>query len=95
MILNPAGLARFSDWARTLPPRPLPRTVIPVPGEYYLDYTARLADANHLELLELTGALDDPAAVVHDPGRRKRHQQVSRVAEGGRIEGQWRHWGRG
>ena len=75
MILNPAGLARFSDWARTLPPRPLPRTVIPVPGEYYLDYTARLADANHLELLELTGALDDPAAVVHDPGRRKRHQQ--------------------
>ena len=75
MTLNPAGLARFSDWARTLPPRPLPRTVIPVPGEYYLDYTARLADANHLELLELTGALDDPAAVVHDPGRRKRHQQ--------------------
>ena len=43
MNLNPAGLARFSDWAQTLPPRPLPRTVIPVPGEYCLDYTARRA----------------------------------------------------
>ena len=74
MTLNQAGLARFTDWARTLPPRPLPRTVIPVPGEYYLDYTGRLADANHLELLELTGALDDPAAIL-DPGRRKQHQQ--------------------
>ena len=74
MTLNPAGLARFSDWAKTLPPRPLPRTVIPVPGEYYLDYTGRLADANHLELAELTGALDDPAAIL-DPGRRKQHQQ--------------------
>ena len=74
MTLNPARLARFSDWARTLPPRPLPRTVTPVPGEYYLDYTGRLADANHLELPELTGALDDPAAIL-DPGRRKQHQQ--------------------
>jgi len=45
------------NWAQTLPPRPLPRTVIPVPGEYYLDYISRLADANHLELPELTGAL--------------------------------------
>ena len=45
MTLNPARLARFADWARTLPPRPLPRTVIPVPGEYYLDYIVRLADA--------------------------------------------------
>ena len=75
MNLNPAGLARFSDWAKTLPPRPLPRTVIPVPGEYYVDYTARLADANHLEFAELTEALVDPAAVILDPGRRKRHQQ--------------------
>ena len=75
MTLNPGRLARFADWASTLPPRPLPRTVIPVPGEYYLDYIARLADANHLELLELTGALDDPAAVILDPSRRKRHQQ--------------------
>jgi hypothetical protein len=75
VTLNPARLARFSDWARTLPPRPLPRTVTPVPGEYYLDYTGRLADANHLELLELTGALGDPAAILHDPGRRKQHQQ--------------------
>jgi hypothetical protein len=31
--INPARLARFSDWAKTLPPRPLPRSVIPVPGE--------------------------------------------------------------
>ena len=75
MTLNPARLARFADWARTLPPRPLPRTVIPVPGEYYLDYISRLADANHLELLELTEALDDPAAVIVDPGRRRQHQQ--------------------
>ena len=47
MTLNPARLARFADWAHTLPPRPLPRTVTPVPGEYYLDYISRLADANH------------------------------------------------
>lgn len=75
MTLNPARLARFADWARTLPPRPLPRTVIPVPGEYYLDYISRLADANHLELAELTGALEDPAAVILDPGRRQQHQR--------------------
>ena len=75
MTLNPARLARFADWASTLPPRPLPRTVIPVPGEYYLGYISRLADANHLDLLELTGALDDPAAVILDPGRRNQHRQ--------------------
>ena len=75
VTLNPARLARFTDWAQTLPPRPLPRTVTPVPGEYYLDYISRLADANHLELAELTGALDDPAAVILDPGLRKRHRQ--------------------
>ena len=75
MTLNPVGLARFTDWAQTLPPRPLPRTAIPVPGEYYLDYIARLADANHLELLELTGVLDDPAAVIFDPSRRNQHRQ--------------------
>jgi hypothetical protein len=75
VTVNPARLARFADWAQTLPPRPLPRTVIPVPGEYYLDYISRLADANHLELLELTGALDDPAAVILDPGRRHQHRQ--------------------
>jgi hypothetical protein len=61
--------------AQTLPPRPLPRTVTPVLGQYYLDYISRLADANHLELLELTGALDDPAAVILDLGRRHQHQQ--------------------
>lgn len=83
MTLNPARLARFADWARTLPPRPLPRTAIPVPGEYYLDYTARLADANHLELLELTGVLDDPAAVIFDPGHRKQHHQERLAAAAG------------
>jgi hypothetical protein len=75
VTLNPARLARFADWAQMLPPRPLPRTAIPVPGEYYLDYTVRLADANHLELLELTGAFDDPATVILDPGSRKQHRQ--------------------
>ena len=83
MTLNPARLALFTDWAKTLPPRPLPRTVIPVPGEYYLDYTIRLADANHLELLELTGALDDPAAVILHPGRRKQHRAERLAAAAG------------
>jgi hypothetical protein len=81
--LNPAGLARFSDWVQTLPPRPLPRTVIPVPGEYYLDYISRLAAANHLESMELTGALADPAAVILDPGRRKQHQRERLAAAAG------------
>ena len=83
MTLNPARLARFTDWAQTLPPRPLPRLAIPVPGEYYLDYISRLADANHLELLELTGALDDPAAVVLDPGRRQQRRQERLAAASG------------
>jgi hypothetical protein len=83
VTLNPARLARFADWAQTLPPRPLPRTVIPVPGEYYLDYISRLADANHLELPELTGALDDPAAVTLDPGQRKQHRQERLAAAAG------------
>ena len=83
VTVNPARLARFADWARTLPPRPLPRTVTPVPGEYYLDYISRLADANHLELLELTEALDDPAAVILDPGRRRQHQQERLAAAAG------------
>jgi len=83
VTLNPARLARFADWAQTLPPRPLPRTAIPVPGEYYLDYTVRLAGANHLELPELTGALDDPAAVTLDPGQRKQHRQERLAAAAG------------
>lgn len=83
MTLNPAGLVLFGDWAQTLPPRPLPRTVIPVPGQYYLDYIGRLADANHLELLELTGALDDPAAVTLDPGSRNQHRQERLAAAAG------------
>jgi hypothetical protein len=74
--LNPAGLARFTDWVTTLPPRPLPRTVTPVAGEYHLDYIARLADANHLEFLELTGALDDTAAItLHSPRLWTKHEQ--------------------
>jgi hypothetical protein len=83
VTLNPARLARFTDWAQTLPPRPLPRTVTPVPGEYYLDYISRLADANHLEFLELTGALDDPASVIFDPGHRKQHRQERLAAAAG------------
>jgi hypothetical protein len=83
VTLNPARLARFTDWASTLPPRPLPRTVTPVPREYYLDYTSRLADANHLELLELTRALDDPAAVTLDPAKRKQHRQERLAAAAG------------
>jgi hypothetical protein len=83
VTVNPARLARFADWASTLPPRPLPRTVIPVSGEYYLDYISRLAGANHLELLELTGALDDPAAVTLDPGQRKQHRQERLAAAAG------------
>jgi hypothetical protein len=75
VTLNPARLARFADWASTLPPRPLPRTAAPVPGEYYLDYISRLAGASHLDLAELTGALDDAAAVTLDPGHRRQHQQ--------------------
>jgi len=74
--LNPARLAYFTDWAATLPPRPLPRTVTPVAGEYHLDYIARLADANHLEFGELTHALDDTAAItVYGPLGWKRHEQ--------------------
>jgi len=83
VTLNPARLARFADWARTLPPRPLPRTATPVRGQYYLDYISRLADANHLELLELTEALDDPAAVILDPARRRQHQQERLAAAAG------------
>jgi len=74
--LNPARLAYFTDWAKTLPPRPLPRTVTPVPGEYHLDYIRRLADANHLEFLELTAALDDTAGItLHSPRSWKQHEQ--------------------
>jgi hypothetical protein len=83
VTLNPARLARLTDWAHTLPPRPLPRTVTPVPGEYYLDYISRLAAANHLELPELTGALDDPAAVTVDPGRRNQHRRERLAAASG------------
>ena len=75
MNLNPAGLARFTDWATTLPLRPLPRTVAPVPGEYHLDYVRRLADANHLDFAELTGALDDTAAITVYRTGWERHQQ--------------------
>jgi hypothetical protein len=74
--LNPARLAHFTDWATTLPPRPLPRTVTPVAGEYFLDYIARLAATNHLEFRELTGALNDTAAItVYGVLGWKRHEQ--------------------
>jgi hypothetical protein len=75
VTLNPARLARFADWAKTLPPRPLPRTVLPVSSEYFLDYIARLAEANHLEFSELTGILDDPAAILFHPYGWKQHEQ--------------------
>src|SRR5262249_19082621 len=74
--LNPARLAYFTDWITTLPPRPLPRTVTPLAGEYHHDYIARLAEANHLVLAELAHALDDPAAItVHGPLGWKQHEQ--------------------
>jgi hypothetical protein len=74
--LNPARLAHFPDWAKTLPLPPLPRTVTPVPGEYYVGYVARLAAANHLEFGELSGALDDTAAMtVYGPLGWKQHEQ--------------------
>ncbi len=74
--LNPARLAHFPDWAKTLPLRPLPRTVTPVAGEYYAGYIARLAEANHLEFTELSGALDDTAAMtVYGTLAWKRHEQ--------------------
>jgi hypothetical protein len=69
VTLNAARLARFADWVTTLPPRPLPCTVTPVPGEYHLDYTARLARANHLEFGELVSVLDDPASILFHPDR--------------------------
>jgi hypothetical protein len=81
--LNPARLARFADWAKTLPPRPLPRTAIPVPGEYYLDYIARLAEANRLEFAELTGVLDDPASILFHPDRWRQHEQDRLAAAAG------------
>jgi hypothetical protein len=76
VTLNPAGLALFTDWVTTLPPRPLPRTVTPVAGEYHLGYVARLADANHLEFSELAGALSDTAAItLYGPRGWKQHEQ--------------------
>jgi hypothetical protein len=73
--LNHARLARFSDWATTLPPRPLPRTVIPVPGEYHLGYIRRLAEASHLEFLQLAEIASDTAAITLHRGRWEQHQQ--------------------
>jgi hypothetical protein len=63
--------------------RQCPRTAVPVPGEYYIDYISRLASANHLELTELTQALDDPAAVILQPASRKQHQQERLAAAAG------------
>jgi hypothetical protein len=83
VTLNPARLSHFADWAKTLPPRPLPRTVVPVPDEYYVDYIARLAAANHLEFAELTGALDDPASILYHPYGWKQHEQERLAAAAG------------
>lgn len=75
MNLNHDRLVSFADWATAPLPRPLPRTVVPVPGEYHLGYIRRLAEANHLEFLELTAAIDPPSAIVFDPRRYAQHQQ--------------------
>jgi hypothetical protein len=83
VTLNPARLARFADWAKTLPPRPLPRTVIPVIGEYFLDYIGRLAEANHLEFGELTSVLDDPATILFHPDGWRLHEQERLAAAAG------------
>lgn len=79
MTLNPTRLARFSDWTQTLTPRPLPRTVVPVPGEYHLDYVRRLAAANHLEFLELCKVVDDHAS-SGDGRHRWRERRQERLA---------------
>ena len=82
--LNPARLAHFTDWAQTLPPRPLPRPVTPGAGEYHLGYPARLAAANPLEFAELPGAIHDPAAItVHGPRGWQRHEQERLAAAAG------------
>ena len=78
--LNPARLALFTDWVTTLPPRPLPRTVIPVAGEYHLGYLARLADANHLEFAEVADALHDKAAVTVNGARGHKQHEQQRLA---------------
>jgi hypothetical protein len=47
-----------------------------VAGEYHLGYIARLAETNHLEFSELTGALDGTAAItLHSPRGWTRHEQ--------------------
>ncbi len=78
--LNPARLVHFTDWVTTLPPRPLPRTATPVPGEYHLDYVARLADANHLKFGELTAALDDTASITLHGLRGWKQREQERLA---------------
>lgn len=83
MTLNPARLARFSDWVHTLTPRPLPRTVVPVVGEYHLDYVMRLARANHLEFLQLCDALHDPGAYRDGRLRWKQTEQERLAAAAG------------
>lgn len=83
MTLNPARLARFADWARTLHPRPLPRTVTPVPGEFHLDYVRRLAHANHLEFLHLSKVLDNPAGHIsgHRSWQQRRQERLAAAAD--------------
>jgi hypothetical protein len=55
-----------------------------VAGEYHLGYIARLAAANHLEFSELTGALDDTAAItIHSPRGWTQHEQERLAAAAG------------
>ena len=77
MTLNPGRLALFNDWTQTLAPRPLPRSVVPLPGEFHLDYVLRLAQANHLKFLQLTHALTDPNTHTEhrSPTAARAHQQ--------------------
>src|SRR5262249_4540247 len=53
-------------------------------GEYHLDYIARLAEANHLEFLELSEAVDDTAAItLHSPRGWTQHEQERLAAAAG------------
>lgn len=52
--------ARIQEWIDALPPHPLPRTVVPVPGEILHHYLCRLATANHLREPALSRYLSAP-----------------------------------
>ena len=84
VTLNPARLARFTDWATTLPPRPLPRTVTPVPGEYYLGLHRPARRRQPPGVRWSSPALwTTPPRSSCDPGRRKQHEQERLAAAAG------------